>query len=180
MSSTSEQTSPINHSSTISSDSQTRDKRTNKSSTGPNFESKCQLHPDLSGGSLSLKQDEQILESWAFDSNSMSLAEWMGALLTCGVSYLMTRVILQRKRRYCIHVTNLNILVKEDMIETRWGIIHTLLENQVTFPISSLKFVSGEEIGKKARGLLPAAVMLEMRFGRYPVDSEYPVTIYRY
>lgn len=109
----------------------------------------------------------------------MSIAEWFATFLSFGLYYFMTRIVLQRRRFYKVYVTNMNVIVKEEMTETSWGCLKLLLENQASFPISSLAFVTAEVIGQKLCGYLPASVVLEMRFGRYPVDSEYPTTMYR-
>ena len=143
------------------------------------FPTKFKLTPDLKNGSVSLARDERIIETWAFESTSMSFAEWCATFISFGIYYFMTRIILQRKRTYCVMVTNLNIIVKEEMMETSWGCMKLLLENQASFPISSLSFVTSEVVGQKLCGLFPASVALEMRFGRYPVDSELPKTTYR-
>lgn len=144
------------------------------------FPSKFQLASDLSNGQISLVTNEAIVESWIFESTSMSIAEWFATFISFGIYYFMTRIVLQRKRFYKVFVTNMNIIVKEEMTETSWGCLKLLLENQASFPISSLAFVTAEVIGQKMCGCIPASVVLEMRFGRYPVDSEYPITVYRY
>lgn len=144
------------------------------------FPSKFQLSSDLTDGKVSLGDGERIIETWKFESTSMSTAEWCATIISFGLYYFMTRVVLQRKRYYHVYVTNLNVIVKEEMSETSWGCLKLLMENQASFPISSLAFLTAEVMGAKACGIIPASVVLEMRFGRYPVDSEYPVTVYRY
>ncbi len=151
----------------------------NSSSRKQTFPSKFQLTAELQNGSIAFAPDEQVLASWTFESTSMSFAEYVATIVSFGVYYLITRKLLKRMRKYSVYVTNLHIIVKEEMMETSWGCLKILLENQASFPISTLSYVFAEVVGEKMLGLLPASVSLEMRFGRYPVDSEVPVTKYR-
>ena len=152
----------------------------NSSSRKQTFPSKFKLTAELQNGSIAFAPDEQVLASWTFESTSLSFAEYVASIVSFGVYYLVTRKLLKRMRKYSVYVTNLHIIVKEEMMETSWGCLKILLENQASFPISTLSYVFSEVVGEKMLGLLPASVTLEMRFGRYPVDSEIPVTKYRY
>lgn len=152
----------------------------NSPSRKQTFPSKFQLTSELQNGSIAFAPDEQVLASWTFESTSLSLAEYFATFGSFGLYYVITRKLLKRMRKYSVHVTNLHIIVKEEMIETSWGCLKILLENQASFPVSTLSYVFAEVVGEKMLGLLPSSVTLEMRFGRYPVDSEVPITKYRY
>lgn len=140
---------------------------------------KFNMDRDLSNAQLSKLPGEEVLASWKFRSTSMSQTEWIATILTCGFYYFCTRILLKRVRNYSIHISDKSILVKEEMFEEQFGCMNILMENQVTFPIKSLAYVCVEETQSRLCNLMPASVALEMRFGRYPKDSEVPETTYQ-
>lgn len=140
---------------------------------------KFNMERDLSNAQLSKLPGEEVLACWKFRSTSMSQSEWIATILTCGFYYFCTRILLKRVRNYAVHVSDKSILVKEEMFEEKFGCINILMENQVTFPIKSLAYVCVEETQSRLCNLMPASVALEMRFGRYPKDSEVPETTYK-
>ena len=151
-----------------------------KQASSRGFPAKFHLSNDLPDGRIVLGADEKVIESWSFESTSLSFLEWIVTYLSLGLYYYVTRIFIQRKRYYQVYVTNLNIIVREEMSECNWGCLKILTENQASYPISSLAFLAAEVMGRKAFGLFPPSVALEMRFGRYPLASEYPETAYRF
>jgi hypothetical protein len=140
---------------------------------------KFKLSPELESGQFALVQDEIAQAKWTFISTAMSQIEWFVTIVTFGLYYFITRVLLQRKRKYAVHVTNKSVHIKEEMFEKQFFCLKLLMENQVTYPISSLAYVCAEEVAPRLYGFVPTKVACEMRFGRYPVDSQVPITIYR-
>lgn len=130
-------------------------------------------------GSVSLNDNETIHKTWVYESTSMSLHEWMCTVCTFELYFLISRCLLQRKRTYAISITDMHIIIKEVMHEKQFLCGEIVLENQATFPISNLTFITAEELDRKLFGFMPESVVLEMRFGQYPKQSQYPYTSYR-
>ena len=83
------------------------------------------------------------------------------SIFTLGLYYFISRVFFKRRRSYTIHVTNIHIVVKEEMLEEQWSCAKIIHENQITFPLSSVTFLTAEEMG--AIGFIVPSVVLEMR-----------------
>jgi hypothetical protein len=149
------------------------------STAKPKTWGKFGLNEELENGLIVLLPGERILESWNFVSTAMNLNEWFATIVTFGFYYLVTRILLKRKRNYKILVTNFGVTIKEEMHENWLFYFRKIMEDQATFPLSTLTYVCCEEMGTKLRGFIPKSVVLEMRFGRYPFISEIPSTEYR-
>ena len=50
------------------------------------------------------------------------------------------------------------------MLEEQWSYAKIIHENQITFPLSSVTFLTAEEMGPKLNGYIAPSVVLEMRF----------------
>lgn len=137
------------------------------------------LTNSLERGAIALLPAETIIESWCYVSTRMSLDEWITTFLTFGIYYLITRVVLARKRAYAIYVTNKNVIVKEEMCQTWLGCETILMENQISYSIQTVTFLSAEEVDNRLCGLLPGGTSLNIRFCKYPVNSQMPKTIFK-
>lgn len=129
-------------------------------------------------GVFTLAPGEVIVGKWVYQSSSFSMTEWIASILSLGLYYLISRVLLKRTRSYAVAVTNINVHVKEEMSERSFFFTKTVFENQISHPLSSLAYVCAEEMEAQFCGLFPSSVCLEMRFHRYPLDSEIPLTPY--
>lgn len=127
---------------------------------------------NMNNGYVSLAAGETLVKGWKVETTHLEDWEIILMFLSFGLSFIYRMIFVQQRRFHNIYVTTDRVLIKEEVFEMRVWTVSRIFENQASFKLSDLCYVSAQEVGSRWCGFFPAMSQISMRFGRYPKLSE--------